>query len=230
MLTGLVLSPRGTVLGQHGYRMFSDDRMQNAAPSNAVTSLTRLPNIWMKILYGCGQIPYTIKTILFGVFTLYFYTTVLGLPGSLVGIASGIGLVWDAVIDPVIGAFSDTTQSRFGKRHGFMLAGAAGMGVSFWAYFSPPAGLSLPSLFTWLLITSLLVRTTTSLFAIPYYALGAELSSDYHERTSITGVRSIFALLGTLATATLSFVLFFPETAPGVDPKLNVNGYHAMGM
>ena len=183
-----------------------------------------------KILYGIGDIANAIKTILFGLFTLYFYTTVMGLPGTLVGIASIVALVWDAAIDPYIGYLSDRTQSRLGRRHTFMLIGAVTMGISFWAFFSPPLGLSTTALFAWLLGSSILVRTATSVYGIPYFALGAELSQDYHERTSITGIRGILALLGTLAAAALSFVVFFPNTTPGVDPKLNYSGYPAVGL
>ena len=186
--------------------------------------------LWLKVVYGLGQVPNAIKGILFGIFSLYFYTTVMGLSGSLVGIAMAIGLVWDAIIDPVIGTLSDNLEGRLGKRHGFMLFGAAGMGVSFWAYFSPPPNLSTYSLFAWLLVTNLLVRTMTSIFGIPYYALGAELSKDYHERTSISGFRGAFALAGTVMTAALSFILFFPGTIQGGDPKLNIEGYWAMGL
>jgi len=182
-----------------------------------------------KILYGIGGIPNAAKTILFGLFTLYFYTSVMDLPGTLVGIASAVGLVWDAVIDPYIGYFSDRTPFRFGRRHSFMLVGALTTGVSFWAFFSPPQGLSTIALFVWLLGTSILVRTAISAYFIPYLALGAELSQDYHERTSITGLRGLLGLLGTLVAASLVFVVFFPESTPGVDPKLNYAGYPAMG-
>lgn len=183
----------------------------------------------IKLLYGAGGIANAVKTILFGLFTLYFYTTVMGLPASLVGIALSIGLVWDAVIDPYIGYLSDKASFAFGRRHSFMLLGALTMGISFWAFFSPPRGLSTPALFAWLLLSSLLVRTATSVYDIPYLALGAELSQDYYERTSITGIRGILALLGTLAAASLSFVAFFPDRTPGMDPKLNYAGYSAMG-
>ena len=184
----------------------------------------------VKVVHGAGQVPNAIKGILFGVFSLYFYTTVMCLPGTLVGIAMAVGLVWDAIIDPVIGTISDNLRSPLGKRHGLMLFGAAGMGVSFWAYFSPPNDLSTGALFGWLLITNLLLRTMTSLYGIPYYAMGAELSDDYHERTSITGIRSAFALLGTLSILVFSFTLFFPSTSHGGDPKLNADGYYAMGL
>jgi GPH family glycoside/pentoside/hexuronide:cation symporter len=182
------------------------------------------------ILYGMGNIANAVKMTLFGLFTLYFYTTVMGLPGSLVGIASVIVLVWDAVIDPYIGYLSDRSRFHFGRRHAFMLVGALTMGITFWAFLSPPQGLSTGALFAWLLGSSLLVRTATSVFGVPYFALGAELSQDYHERTSITGIRGILALLGTLAAASSSFVVFFPDRTPGVDPKLNYAGYPAMGL
>jgi len=183
----------------------------------------------LKAVYGAGQIASAMKTVLFGLFSLYFYTTVLGLSGTLVGIASAVGLVWDAVIDPVIGAISDRTRSPLGRRHLFMLAGSLGMGPSLWMFFAPPAGLSSAALFAWLLGANFLVRTTMSIFCIPYYALGSEMSQDYDERTSITGIRGALGLFGTMATAVLSFVLFFPSASQGGDPKLNVEGYRVMG-
>jgi len=183
-----------------------------------------------QLVYGAGEIPNAVKTVAFGLFTLYFYTTVVGLSGTLVGIAAAVGLFWDAAIDPYIGYLSDRARSRFGRRHGFMLAGALTMGASFWAFFDPPAGLSTSGLFAWLLVTSLLVRTATSVYGIPYFALGAELSSDYQERTAITAVRGALGLIGTLGAASLSFVLFFPNTTPGVDPKLDAGGYGEMGL
>jgi len=183
-----------------------------------------------KILYGIGEVANAVKTTIFGLFMLFFYTTVMGLPGTWVGVAGVLVLVWDAAIDPYIGYLSDKARFRFGRRHTFMLIGALTMGVSFWALFSPPQGLSTGALFGWALGSNLLVRTAASVYSIPYYALGAELSRDYHERTSITGIRGILALLGTLAAAALSFVTFFPDRTPGVDPKLNYAGYPMMGL
>src|SRR5215210_4555877 len=87
----------------------------------------RVLGLGVKVVYGLGEIPNVVKTFAFGLFTLYYYTTVLGLSGTLVGIASGIGLIWDAVIDPYIGYASDRAHSRFGRRHSFMAAGALTM-------------------------------------------------------------------------------------------------------
>ena len=188
-------------------------------------------NTGLKIIYGVGQVANVTKIILFGMFSLFFYTTVMGLSGTLVGIATAIGLLWDAIIDPVIGTLSDATRNRWlGKRHGYMLFGAVGMGVAFWIFFSPPQSLGTTGLFCWVLTANLLVRTMSSVFSIPYYALGAELSQDYHERTSISAYRAAAALIGTMAVAGLTFILFFPMPPDGGDPKLDAANYRAMGL
>jgi glycoside/pentoside/hexuronide:cation symporter, GPH family len=183
-----------------------------------------------RLVYGIGGGADSIKMTLFGLFTLYFYTTVLGLPGTLVGIATAIGTIWDAVIDPYIGYLSDSSRPSLGRRHAFMLLGALTLGPSFWAFFSPPQGLPNVALFIWLLGTSLLVRTAFSAFSVPYYALGAEMSDDYHERATITGTRSILMFISALAAASLSFLLFFPDQAGGGDATLRYEGYPAMGL
>ncbi|SRR6266511_215447 len=182
------------------------------------------------LAYGVGEIAVTISMVLFGLFILFFYTSVMQLPSTLAGIGASAGLLWDAVIDPYIGYRSDNHVGRLGRRHGYMLAGALCTGVTFWLLLRPPRGLGPAALFAWLLGTTLLFRFAGALFRIPYLGLGAELSRDYHERTTIVGVRSFFGLGGTLAAATLSFVVFFPNQVPGVDPKLEYAGYPRMGL
>jgi Na+/melibiose symporter-like transporter len=187
-------------------------------------------DVLTKILYAAGDIPNSVKTTLAALFGFYFYTTVMGVPATLAGVAAGIGLAWDAVIDPYIGYLSDRSRFRWGRRHAFMLAGALTMGIGFWASFAPPRGLSTTGLFLWVLGTGFVVRTATSVYRVPYFALGAELSRDYDERTSVTAFRGFLAVAGALAAASLSFVVFFPNRVPGVDPKLDYSGYPAMGL
>jgi Na+/melibiose symporter-like transporter len=184
----------------------------------------------IKILYGIGESAITMKMVLFGLFILFFYNTVMGLPALWVGVASAVGLVVDAVSDPYVGYRSDASKSRYGRRHSFMLVGALTMGVSFWMIWAPPRGMSQVGLFFWLLASVSLFRLMSTFFRIPYLSLGAELSDDYHERTVIVGVRSFFGLLGSLLAGSLSFYLFFPSTGTGVDPKLSYEGYPRLGL
>ena len=200
-----------------------------ASDSVAASAAGALP-LHTKVLYGIGEISNSIKSYAFGLLLLFFYTSVLGLPGTLVGAATAITLIWDSVIDPLIGHWSDRAHIRFGRRHSFMVVGAVSMGVFFFLIFSPPAGLAAGALFAWLMVTNILLRTSNSVHMVPYHALGAELSNDYNERTSITGIRAALSLFGTLMVAGLVFVVFFPNVTPGVDPKFNQAGYGSMGI
>jgi GPH family glycoside/pentoside/hexuronide:cation symporter len=184
-----------------------------------------------KIAYGIGGLTDSIKTFSFVTFLFFYYTTVLGLPGSLLGLAMSVGLVWDAVIDPLIGHVSDRLTPKFGRRHPFMFVGAVCASASFIAVFNPPAGLSAGFLFAWLMATSLCLRSSNSLFMVPYYALGAELTTDYHERTSISGYRAALVLLGTLGATAAAFLVFLPSnTVTTVDSKFDPASYQAMGI
>lgn len=200
--------------------------MQAAAqPSFAPSSQLSLIS---KVLYGIGEIANSVKIVTFGLYSLFFATSVMRVSGTWIGAVGFLAMTWDAIIDPYIGHLTD--GARAAKRYGFMLAGALTMGLGFWAFFSPPRNLPIPTLIAWLLAASFVVRTATSMYTIPYYATGANLSQDYHERTTITGIRGFASTIGVLLTASLSVVVFFPERVPGVDPKLNADGYSSMGL
>src|SRR3954447_7306299 len=96
----------------------------------------------VKIAYATGALSDSIKTFCFTTFLLFYYTTILGLPASRLAAAMSIGLVWDAVIDPLIGHLSDRARARSLGRHGFMLLGGIGAGAAFIAVFNPPRLLS----------------------------------------------------------------------------------------
>ncbi len=204
------------------------DRASVPAPDGPGGIRVPLP---VKLAYAVGTLSESLKTFSFGLFLLFFYTSVLGLPGSLLGVALSIGLVWDSLLDPAIGHLSDRTRSAFGRRHGFMLPGSIGAGVCFFAMFSPPATLSTGGLFAWLIGCNLCLRLSQSAFMVPYLALGSELTPDYDERTSIAGVRAAAAMAGTLLAAAAAFLVFFPTAAAGQpDPKFSRDAYSAMAL
>ena len=81
------------------------------------------PVTWrVRIAFGVGQIPEGIKSAAFGFFLLFYYNQVLGLSGTLSGIAIFLALIVYAISDPLVGALSDSTKSRWGKRHPYMYA------------------------------------------------------------------------------------------------------------
>jgi len=183
-----------------------------------------------KLLYGVGEMPITVLMVLSGLFILFFYNSVMGLPATLVGIGMFASLTVDAVIDPLIGHLSDRSRHRLGRRHAFMLPGALAIGPCFYLLFSPPRTLGHTGLFLWLLGCMTALRAASAIYRVPYLGLGAELSRDYDDRTRIVAVRALFGLVGTLAAAGLSFLLFFPATADGSEPKLHYQGYPRIGL
>ncbi|ACG79458.1 Na+/melibiose symporter [Phenylobacterium zucineum HLK1] len=180
------------------------------------------PPFGVKLSYGLGAVADSAWTAASG-FVFFYYTAVLGLPGSLVGAAVFIGLVADAGVDPFFGSWSDNIRSRLGRRVPLMLVAAPLIAISVGLLFSPPPGASQPVLFAWLAVTSVAVRSFVSMFHVPYVALGAELSGDYHERNAVVAWRTIFAVLAAVVVTGLAYSLFFqgegglqkPERYPG---------------
>ena len=77
-----------------------------------------------KFFYGFGSLAYGIKDNAFNYFLLFVYVQVFGLAPNLAGLAILLMLVIDAISDPLIGYFSDKTQSKWGRRHPWMYASA----------------------------------------------------------------------------------------------------------
>jgi Na+/melibiose symporter-like transporter len=165
-----------------------------------------------KLAYGFGQLAEGIKGASFSLALLYYYTQILGLPGSLAGAAIFIALCFDAVTDPLTGFISDNFRSRWGRRHPFMYVSALPFGICFYYVFSPPAGLGQAGLFLWMLTFCVLARTALTLYHVPHMALGAELTEDYIDRTSIVAYRSFFGFFGGVASVGFTTLYFFAAT------------------
>lgn len=172
------------------------------APRPPLTLLT-------KTAYGLGQAGEGLKNGAFGVFLFFYYNQVLALPGTYAGLAVGIALMFDAITDPLAGSLSDNWRSRLGRRHPFMYVAALPLAISFYFLFSPPAGLGHFELFLWLLTFAVLTRGAMTLYHVPHIALGAELSDDFDERTTVVAFRQFFSTFGTLMAYFVGFALFF---------------------
>ena len=176
-------------------------------------------------MFAAGQIPEGVQSTAFGFFLLFFYNQVLGLSGFLASLAIVVALLVDAVSDPVIGSWSDGIRHRWGRRHPFMYAAAAPFALCFYFLFSPPAGLTETQVFVWLVVFSVLTRTTQSVYSIPHTSLTAELSTDYHERTLLSSLRSVLQSVGTLMVFLVGLQIFFGATPEYPNGQLNPAAY-----
>jgi Na+/melibiose symporter-like transporter len=181
-----------------------------------------------KFWYGFGQAAEGMKNTAFGVFLLLFYSQLLGLEAWLAGLALALSLCVDSVADPVTGSLSDSTLHRLGRRHPWMYASALPMWITFTLSFRPPPELGQFGLFAWMLATVILARASMALYHVPHLALGAELTDDYHERTSVVAWRLVFGLLGGVVLAIVCRQVFLQPTPEYPNGELNPGGYQQM--
>jgi len=113
------------------------------------------------------------------------FNLALGMNPVLIGVVLAIARLWDAVTDPLVGNMSDNARTRWGRRKPFMVAGAILMGLSFAAMWWLPREAGQSFYFGYFLFNILAFYTGVTLFAVPWNALGIELTSDYNERTSL---------------------------------------------
>lgn len=164
------------------------------------------------------------------VVTMVFYNQVLGVSAYLCGIVFLIASVIDAVTDPLIGSLSDNFRSRWGRRHPFMLVALLPLGLGFYLLYAPPGGMSETFYFWWFLATMALLRIGKTFYAVPHDALGAELTDDYHERTSILGLNSVVGMIAGVLLAVFVLLVLFPTTEGYDNGLLNPQGYPAMAL
>lgn len=148
------------------------------------------------INYSIGTMAPSALIVFSRSFLLFFYSQVVGLDAWLAGIALTLGRVWDAVSDPLMGAISDRTRSRWGRRRPYIMFGALPLAASYVALWVPPLGWSQVELFVYLLATDILFNTLITIVVIPYTSLGGELTTNYHERTRVTAIRMLFYQVG----------------------------------
>jgi GPH family glycoside/pentoside/hexuronide:cation symporter len=129
------------------------------------------------------------------IFVPNYYTAELGVSLFVVGNIFLLARVFDVFTDPMVGYWSDRTRTRWGRRRPWIVAGMPLMTASFYFLFLPPEGAAGMHLF----LCVMGLYTALTMILIPYYSWAAELSSDYSERTRITGWRSAIGIVGNMA-------------------------------
>lgn len=183
-----------------------------------------------KLLFGVGAVAEGTKLTAFNVFLLFYYNQVLGVSGTLTGMAIFIALCVDALIDPFVGSLSDNFHSRWGRRHPFMYSAAVPMAVCFFLLFNPPSSLGQTGLFLWLATWAVGVRSAMTLYTIPSGAMLPEITPGYDERTSLVSYRFLFIWMGGLFTAQMGYLYFFAPSAQFADGRLNPDAYGAFAL
>lgn len=132
-----------------------------------------------------------------------FYTQYIGLSTLEVGLVLFFARVLDLVLDPLIGSLSD----RYAKRKMMMFAGMLLLLMGFLALSYPLAS------WMWLLGFSFIAYSGWSLMSIPYLALSAELSRNYHDNTRLASTRELLTIIGLVAALVIPYLFNIADNA-----------------
>jgi GPH family glycoside/pentoside/hexuronide:cation symporter len=126
------------------------------------------------------------------------YNIALGVDPVVIGWGIALPRLLDGILNPISGHLSDNFRSRWGRRRPFILLAGLVSIIFFAAAWMPPVRSSSSSAALYFFVTTFLYLGVYGFFAIPYYALGVELTTDYHERTRVQTCRFFFTSVSQL--------------------------------
>jgi glycoside/pentoside/hexuronide:cation symporter, GPH family len=145
---------------------------------------------------------------------LYFWAPPLDLARphyldvTLIGVLLTAGRIWDALIAPAIGHWSDTIQTPWGRRRPFLIFATPVMLISLVLLWTPPAPSSGAVNAIYFLVVSIAFYTSFHLIGIPYDSSLPEMASTASERVSLSMWKNLFGTFGVLIGALLVAPLF----------------------
>ncbi len=136
-----------------------------------------------------------------------FYNEYMGLTLAHIGLILFFVRTFDALKDPFLGYLGDYTYKDKRSRYRFMATFIPLFVLAFVALWNPPVMMGYGTTVIWFVICLLAVHLADGAIIIAYHALGAEISTDYNDRTRITSVRESVRIIGLLVAAVLPSLL-----------------------
>ena len=175
--------------------------MSNNNTSNGykITWLTR-------IAYGSANLIGSGASNISNAWLLFFLTAFGHIPAWEASLIFAITSYMDVIVNPIVGFISDNLYStkigrRFGRRRFFLLISMPLMilypaiwvsGMSFWYY----------------LVTYMGFELVYDLIMVPYDTLAVEMTSDFKQRTYLTGTKTLFGNAANFLTGALPGIFF----------------------
>ncbi len=175
---------------------------------------------WRTIIaYGAPAMGAGYMYLLLSIYMMKFATDVLLIAPAVMGVIYSMSRIWDAVSDPLVGYLSDRTTTRLGRRRTWILASSVPISASFYMVFAPPTSLDPQGLIIWTAVAVIGFYSAMTLFFVPHLSLGAELSTDYHERSRMFGTRHAAYIIGSILSLVSLYYLINEELVEGGDVR-----------
>ena len=146
------------------------------------------------VTYSFPALAISIPTIPLYLYLPTFYGVTLELGLAATGFALLTARVFDTITDPIVGIISDRFPIKRNYRKPWIAVGSIIAAIGLYQLLNPPNDAGIIYLICW----SIILYLGWTFVAVPYLTWGAELSTDYNERTSITTSRETAGILGIL--------------------------------
>lgn len=164
------------------------------------------------VLYSTGNIASSLGQGVVQALNFPIFNMLLGINPGLIGTVAAVARLWDAFTDPVMGYISDGTQSRWGRRRPYIALGGILIALVLAVFYLVDEGWSPNAILAWYLVGLLVFYTATTVYLVPYVALGMEIATDYDQRTRVVAYRSFFdKIVGIAKEWMFRFVELFPS-------------------
>lgn len=157
-------------------------------PPYETASVERVP-FGVAAGWGLGAVVSATLLYVSNTLLLRYLTDEVGIAATMAGVMIAASKVYDAISDPIVGALSDRTRSRWGRRRPFLLIGTLACAVSLVMLFSIPAFDSSWVTHGYVMLQLLVFAMAYTIFNVPYLAMPAEMTGDTHQRSVLTAYR-----------------------------------------
>jgi GPH family glycoside/pentoside/hexuronide:cation symporter len=175
--------------------------------------MTNKLSLKQTFLYSSASAGLNLMGITVSTWLLYFYAPPpdsgreIYLPIALVGLLMTISSLWDAIIDPFIGHWSDNIRGRWGRRRPFLIVAAPLTALAMIFIWTPPEGSrTVTAIYFFIVIT--IFYTAFSLVGIPYDGSMPEMTKKPQDLVTLSTWKNIFGILGVMVGALVAAPLF----------------------
>lgn len=170
--------------------------------------------------YGLSDAPVMLASFPMMLYLNKFYATDMGIDLAALATILLLARVFDLITDPLVGFLSDHTKTRWGRRKPWIFASIPLLMIGIYKIFLPEPGIDIWYVGGWLLVMWL----GWTMLMIPYYAWGAELSTDYDERTRVTGWRAAMGSIGMVLSILIPLVAVLFFNLEGIAGIMRITG------
>lgn len=132
-----------------------------------------------------------------------FLTDNLAISAGAAGLMFALVKIYDGLLDPAVGAWSDGARTRWGRRLPFLFVGGILMPLAIAMVFNTPDFGSVLMAQAFITVALAIHASAYTALTIPSMAMLVEASDDYNTRTSLMAYRVFGNSLGVLLGSTI---------------------------